>query len=238
MSTSEFDLISVIKQSRSEDDANPEVIFANNTKFSRKFRVPDCCENTMESVFRPYYVSSFTRANSVDTIRKARLVAVVRPTCKAVATLFMAFANIAGIDGYKQVQFEIRQTIRKCLLRLLEGCEKSDELRNYKLWELSDVLGLDLQRWEREGSAVRSRLPGATKMERDRRIRQEGREIAIENEAVRKEEEVRAEREEEAERQATGYWDLGGGYWHHGSLITFYLCLLAIPPSPGAPPSS
>lgn len=225
----ELELIKIIKLSRSSDDAEPQVIFDNNKKFTRDFHLKKCCYEAINNLFRPYYTASLTRINSEDKQRMERISTVVRPTCQALASVFLAYAEIRGIDGYRQVQFRFRQTVRRSLLHLLETCDKGDALRNDKLWGLTDQLGLDLHRWEREGKAERSRSPGATKKERETALREEGRILAQERAETRRVEDETARRAELEHQggygRAGGWsggppWAGGGGFWGHFALIT------------------
>jgi len=202
-----LETIQCIRDASATDDARAEVIFENNKKFTRDFVLDDCCAKALTNVFRPFYLQSESklsgnRVGSMDKKQDLRIASIIRPTCQGVAAIFMASAEILGVDGYKRAQFEFRQTFRTYILSLLEGCGKNDDLRNARLWQLAQNLGLELHVWNRDGKAERSKEPGATKTELQTRLREEGREIAAKNaEILREKEEFWDENEKDIKRR-------------------------------------
>ena len=187
----------------------------------------DCCARAVGSIFRPYYTNSLTRANTEDTQKMQRIATIIKPTCQAVASVFTAYAEILGIDGYRQAQYRFRQTVRESLLHLLEGCVSTDELRNDKIWDLSDQLGLDLHRWGRKGAAERSRDPGATRRERETRLREEGRLEEQRKTAARRAEDEATRRAEMCAYNGgwfpgQPFWGGGPEQWNSQSLAAFF----------------
>ena len=145
------------------DDACAEVRFDNLRKLSRKTHLNKCCVATLDDWFRPLYVEGLKRPNSRNMVLK--IASCVRPACMGTSTIIILFGNVNGEDGFRDALHQTRDGQRQMLLNLLEQCNPSQIERYSNIWNVSDALGLNLESWQREGKAVRSRAPGSAKAE-------------------------------------------------------------------------